>query len=534
MTTRYLDKTVLMSIMLTLSVGTAAATVKIPDTGQNRCYDNSRAIDCPAPGNAFFGQDAQYQSHLPSYRDNGDGTITDLNTGLVWSRAVSPEKLSLDEAQREADRMTLGAYDDWRVPNIKELYSLIDFRGYTGSSGRRILNNVPSNAIPFINTDYFEFLYGLTGERYIDAQWLSSTRYVSTTMNGMETLFGVNFADGRIKGYGYKHPNSNRDLKKFYVRYVRGGPYGENQFTDNGDGTVTDHATGLTWARMDSGRGMNWKEALAYAENLKLAGHDDWRLPNAKELQYIVDYSRSPDTTGSAAIDQVFQSTAIVNEKGEQDYPFYWTSTTHMDGPRPGSNGVYIAFGRAMGQIRNETMDVHGAGAQRSDPKTGGAMIGRGPQGDAVRVNNYVRVVRGGVRQTNADKAIDRNAYPYNVDHLLTQPQADEENLDLQRPDPQGPRSNNGQTPRGDGTQMTPPSNGGPATPPGNGGQMRRGDFGSHFVERLDLDGDGRVSRGEFDGPPNRFDFHDENGDGYISEEEIRNNPPAPPPGAFR
>ncbi len=515
----------LTGFLLSLSLGTAAATVKIPDTGQNRCYSNSMAINCPAPGEAFFGQDAQYQGHPPAYRDNGDGTVTDLNTGLMWSKVVSPNKLSQDEAQREAGRMTLGGHNDWRVPTIKELYSLIDFRGYTGFSGRRNLNSVPSNAIPFINTDYFDFLYGPTNERYIDAQWLTRTQYVSTTMGGIETLFGVNFADGRIKGYGYQHP-SGRVVKKFYVRYVRGGPYGQNQFQDNGDGTITDQASGLTWAKMDSKRGMTWKEALVYAENLKLAGHDDWRLPNAKELQYIVDYSRSPDTTGSAAIDPLFQSSSIVNEKGQKDYPFYWTSTTHMDGPRPGSTAVYIAFGRAMGQMQGQTMDVHGAGAQRSDPKTGSAMIGRGPQGDAVRVNNYVRVVRGGgVRQADAHSSADRNAYPYNVDQLHTQPAGDDTSRSWQAGGPQRSMGGNRQSSQGENGQRM--------TPPGGNGQMPQGNFGSRFVERLDRDGDGQVSRDEFDGPPGRFDFHDENGDGYISTDEIGNNPPPPPPGGF-
>jgi hypothetical protein len=521
-----LNRFFLTSALLALSMGVAAATVKIPDTGQNRCYSNSRAIGCPTPGSAFFGQDAHYQGHPPAYRDNGNGTVTDLNTGLMWSRAVSANKVSLIEAQRQADRMNLGGHSDWRVPTIKELYSLIDFRGYTGFSGRRNLNNVPSNAIPFIDTDYFDFLYGPKNERYIDAQWLTSTKYVSTTMGGAETLFGVNFADGRIKGYGYLNRNRAVPEKKFYVRYVRGGSYGQNQFKDNGDGTITDRATGLTWARMDSGKGMSWKQALAYAENLKLAGHDDWRLPNAKELQYIVDYSRSPDTTGSAAIDPVFHSSSIVNESGQKDYPFYWTSTTHMDGPSPGKSAVYVAFGRGMGQMHGRTMDVHGAGAQRSDPKTGSAIIGRGPQGDAVRVNNYVRVVRGGgVRHADTSKRVDRSAYPYNVEQLLTQPQG----------------SGNSRQPggqqgfMGDGNRMPGGNNG--MMPPGGrdmsqgGGQMPQGDFGSHFVERLDTDGDGQVSRSEFDGPPSRFDFHDENGDGFISKTEIGNNPPPPPPG---
>ncbi len=291
----------------------------IVDTGQVRCYNNSREISCRNPGRPFYGQDAQYEGNVPSYRNNGDGTVTDLNTGLMWSKAVDKNKVSLIEAKKIAQRMTLGGYSDWRTPNIKELYSLIDFRGYTGFSRTRAKREVPADAIPFINTDYFDFEYGdvSRGERYIDAQWLSNTKYVSTTMNGAETLFGVNFADGRIKGYGYRRPGSSRE-KKFYARYVRGNAYGKNDFKDNGDGTVTDRATGFMWTQRDSGRGMNWKDALEYAESLVYAGYDDWRLPNAKELQYIVDYSRSPDTTDSSAINPILVTTSIVNEAGKK------------------------------------------------------------------------------------------------------------------------------------------------------------------------------------------------------------------------
>ena len=64
-----------------------------------------------------------------------------------------------------------------------------------------------------------------------------------------------------------------------------------------------------------------------------------------------------------------------------------------------GFSGIYVAFGRAMGYVRNGWHDVHGAGAQRSDPKTGNSADfpqGRGPQGDAIRISNFVRLVRGG------------------------------------------------------------------------------------------------------------------------------------------
>ena len=82
-------------------------------------------------------------------------------------------------------------------------------------------------------------------------------------------------------------------------------------YTDNGDGTISNLATGLMQQKADDVKGRDWQEALAYAENFELASHSDWRLPNAKELQSIVDYSRSPQTTSSPAINTIFGTTEI-------------------------------------------------------------------------------------------------------------------------------------------------------------------------------------------------------------------------------
>ena len=55
-------------------------------TGQAKCYDNSREIAPPKPGQPFYGQDAQYNGNQPAYKNNKDGTVTDLNTGLMWTQ----------------------------------------------------------------------------------------------------------------------------------------------------------------------------------------------------------------------------------------------------------------------------------------------------------------------------------------------------------------------------------------------------------------------------------------------------------------
>ena len=64
------------------------------------------------------------------------------------------------------------------------------------------------------------------------------------------------------------------------------------EYVDNGNDTVTDKSTGLMWEKNDSGKTMNWVDALEYADKAKTAGYTDWRLPNSKELQSLVDYKK--------------------------------------------------------------------------------------------------------------------------------------------------------------------------------------------------------------------------------------------------
>lgn len=362
----------------------------IVDTGVIDFYSNNAIVSKPSVGNAFYGQDAHYLGNQPSYTNNNDGTITDNITGLMWEQDMG-SKISYEDAFSKATNSTLGGYTDWRVPTLKEVYSLILFTGQV--KGEMAIDF-------FIDTNYFNQPLGdvSIGEREIDAQTWSSTEYVGLTMNGDATVFGVNFIDGRIKGYP-KYKPGTATANTMYFRMVRGNTnYGKNNFIDNNDGTVSDLATGLMWQKADDGIGKDWETSLSYAENLNVANYSDWRLPNAKELQSIVDYTRSPQTTNSPAINPIFDTTEIDDPNGNAgQYPFFWTSTTHLDGVNPYESAVYIAFGEGQGEMNGNLLDVHGAGCQRSDPKSGNINDYPqffGPQGDVRYVYNYVRCVR--------------------------------------------------------------------------------------------------------------------------------------------
>lgn len=391
------------------TISNTSRSYAIVDTNQSLCFNSSTGSIISCTGT---GYDADYTGNQPSYSISEDNlTVTDNITGLIWTRSPdlnadgnidSDDKRTQTEAVSYCANLNQGGFDDWRLPDIKTLYSLMDFSGKDPSG----YNGTDSSELSAFMNAAFEWGFGDTnaGERIIDGQYATSTLYVSTTMNGDETMFGVNFVDGRIKGY----PTNN---KTFYVHCTRGNEeYGLNSYTDNGDDTISDSATGLMWQKNDAGTDTtNWDGAVSRCESATTAGYSDWRLPNAKELHSLMDYSRSPDTSYSAAMDSILNATSFVNEEGETDWASYWTSSTHQNYLDSGNAAAYIAFGRALGYMNNDFMDVHGAGAQRSDDKTGNmsdpqvnsatdnngdTFYYKGPQGDILRVEHQIRCVR--------------------------------------------------------------------------------------------------------------------------------------------
>jgi hypothetical protein len=342
-------------------------------TGQTTTYNGDGAVVSGlTAGDVFYGQDANYlKGEEMTYNDNGDGTITDMNTGLMWQQIPSSSDYTWQEAVDYCQSLDLNGYDDWRMPSCKELYSISDF----------------GSGWPYLNTNYFTLASGQVTK---DEQFWSSDFYVGTTVEGgSNSAFGVNHVTGHIKAYSAA---AGGPVGGKYVRAVRGDDYGINELINNGDGTITDNSTGLMWTQVDNGVGLDWEAALSYAEASEEAGFTDWRLPNVKELQSIVDYGYSPSATNpdkvGPAIDPMFNCTPIVNEAGDDDYAYYWTSTSaHFTSGEPYYYAWYVAFGRA---VNGEGIDFHGAGGVRFDTKYEGGPLGEGGE----RYYNYVRLVR--------------------------------------------------------------------------------------------------------------------------------------------
>jgi hypothetical protein len=301
------------SVIVTLK-GAVKSLFFLPDTGQTQCYrakGSDRVISpCPSPGDAL-AQDGSYTINPPSYTINGDGTVFDNNTWLMWQQEDDNITRTWDDANIYCENLSLGGYTDWRLPNVKELSSVINY----GQSNPVIDSSV------FVNTK-------------ADNYWSSSTTgtYVKTWRVNFGS--GVDYWDScEQKEYYESYVNYAEKYSPFYVRCVRGDELTFGNFRDNGNGTVTDLATWLTW-QQDNGGTMNWGAALEYCEGLTLGGYSDWRLPNVKELESIVDNTRYNPTINTTYLSiPDIQGTYCPYEDVVELY--YWSSTptTRMDYP---------------------------------------------------------------------------------------------------------------------------------------------------------------------------------------------------------
>jgi uncharacterized protein DUF1566/curli production assembly/transport component CsgG len=105
----------------------------------------------------------------------------------------------------------------------------------------------------------------------------------------------------------------------------------DGRYCDYGSGTISDTSTGLVWQQIADDRERTWVQAIAYCRGLKLAGKNDWRLPNIDELESIVDKASK-----GTAINMAF----FLDAKPEH----YWPSTIY-EGDTKGARYLNFSSG---------------------------------------------------------------------------------------------------------------------------------------------------------------------------------------------
>jgi hypothetical protein len=226
-----------------------------------------------------------------SYTDQGNGTVKDTVTGLIWQQAVAKtQAYTWTGAQAYCQSLTLAGLT-WRLPTRIELLSIVDF----------------TRTSPAIDTTAFT---NTPGAMYT---WTNSPWVVSQIATKAQLSWIVNFYEGLTSNAGDRTATE-------YARCVsssRGGPL-PKLYTEVATGEEQDAETGLIWQQDDSGTTMAFTAAAPYCASLALNGHT-WRVPSIKELSTLVDED-PPISKVSPAIDTTtFPSTAASTP--------YWSSS---------------------------------------------------------------------------------------------------------------------------------------------------------------------------------------------------------------
>lgn len=317
--------------------------VSIPRTGQTNSYS------------AYLVEDGDVRPGMewpqPRFTDNGDGTVTDHMTGLMWSTSYSSAYWGT--AMQNCDNSTLAGHDDWRLPNIRELRSLLsDFSRYSPVSEL----NIPPAGF-WTSTRYEEdpnYAYALNaynGTVYPSqiSKSLSNPPYIQyysayyMPVRGSSTGAVRVAKTGQITSFTTQYENEDGDLQL-------GEAWPQPRFTNHGDGTATDNLTGLMWTTNTLGH-QNWSAALAICQSLTTGGYDDWRLPSVLELESLVDFGKTgPDVL----LPDGHPFSGVVRSSSYDSH--YWTGTTF-----PGNSGEAYKVSFQNGQTYAYTKGGPGA-----------------------------------------------------------------------------------------------------------------------------------------------------------------------------
>jgi hypothetical protein len=308
-----------------------AGTVHLPKTGQRSCYDAVGAIiSCSGTG-----QDGEIQSGVlwqnPRYAVINE-CVTDQLTGLMWSKNGNMAGLktwqgALDFVASINSGNGLCGYKDWRLPNILEMTSLINYQekdaynylnmqGFSDVVGSYYWTSTTNQYSPdsawYVHLeDNFAYDYAHKTTNY----WFWPVRngqsdtpdplyQANIWKTGQEECFNTAGTEIVCMGTG-----QDGEIKA-------GVSWPDPRFKDNADGTITDMLTGLMWFKETNcikakypsfdnegtaGDGfISWSRAFDFVNGINngtysncSADFNDWRIPNVNELASLINFGRT-------------------------------------------------------------------------------------------------------------------------------------------------------------------------------------------------------------------------------------------------
>ena len=256
------------------------------------------------------------------------------NVKLQWSEK-SPNEMSWDEAKQYCENLDEGGHNDWRLPNIDELRTLIKNHSGTQSGGSCPISE-KAEKLSF-SRDWTEDCRGRNGSNVSElgdtAFWFWSSSVESeNSINRWVVKY-----DGSVESI-YEGRDDYSDLP--YVRCVR-NPYNSNSkgsytksaaknHTDKieSDSTSKSENTknedlgeeqtnaqpkestnkqgikeigNLQWSEKAPTK-MEWYNAINYCKTLDEGGHKDWRLPNIDELKTLIQNCPKTEAGGECKV----------------------------------------------------------------------------------------------------------------------------------------------------------------------------------------------------------------------------------------
>jgi hypothetical protein len=207
--------------------------------------------------------------HPFDYTDQGDGTVLDHVTGLVWQKSVqkATQSFTWTAARAYCSGLTLPAPagSTWHVPTRIQALSLVDYTTLAAMDGPFVGSGQPPSGM---------------------YTWTSTPWVVSQIATKPQDAWMVNFGGG-----GGLTSNAAAQSATEYVRCVASPavtPLPYPHYVQVGAREVMDVETGLIWSQTSNLSSLSQSAAMSYCATFGLNGHA-WRLPSVNELSSLVD-----------------------------------------------------------------------------------------------------------------------------------------------------------------------------------------------------------------------------------------------------